>query len=265
MIIDHLTSNDVLFPKSHPCNTVPRDFKIQPADFFAKPQEIKILDIVDKWDWSGIDAYLDEKKAKKARLRDFMFTNGWQGLDQNGQGFCWSYDTAHAIMTRRLLAGLPYVRLSGHAVACKIKNYRDEGGWAALSHAYAKSNGYPDVQHWKEKSMSPSYDTADTWANAAQYKITDDVVDLNAQVYDQTMADKIWWTLLLTGNPVQMDWQFWSHSVLAWDIVRIEKGVYGIDGPNSWGMGWGDNGNYTINLSAHPRPMGAVATIGTPG
>jgi len=262
LVIDDSTPNDVLFPKSHPCGTISRDFTVQPADFFGTPAQVKVLDIVDRWDWSGIDAWIAEKKAKKARIRDVADANNFQVLDQNGQGFCWAYDEAQAVMVRHMLSGRGVPRLSAHAVACKIKNFRDEGGWAALAHAFFRKEGCPDVMHWKEKSMSREYDTPAAWENAKQYIVTEDVVDLNAQVWDQTMSEKIWWTLLLTGNPVDMDWQFWGHSVLGCDIERLESGVYTVNGPNSWGMGWGDRGWYSINLKAHPRPMGCVATIG---
>lgn len=263
MIIDASTPRDLLFPPGVVCNTVPRDLSVQPMGMFARPAQVKILDIVDRWDWSAIDAWIDEQERRKSRVRDVAERLQWKCLNQNPQGFCWSYSTAHAIMARFMLSGRPIPHLSAHAVACKIKNFQDQGGWAALSHAYACEHGYPTVATWKERSMSRQYDTAATWAEAANYKITQDVVELDSQVWDRTMARKVWWTLLLTNSPVQMDWRFWGHSVLGWGIRRIEKGVYGVDGPNSWGPEWGDNGAYTINLNEHPDPMGCVAVIGT--
>lgn len=252
-------SNDDLFPKTHPCGTIPRDYTVQPASMFTAPNNIPLI---PRSEW---DARIAEQDARQSSLEHLLNTRGFQCLDQNGQGFCWAYSTTGSVMVKRAAAGMPYKRLSGHMVGCLVKNFRDEGGWCGLSQDFVAKNGVADVDHWKEKSMSRSNDTADMRANAKQYVIEQDVVDLSVAVYDRDLSVDLIGTLLLRNEPTPTDWNEWSHSVCAVRLVKIEAGSYGIRIMNSWGPSYGDNGFGTIRLDKWPRPMGAVATIGVTG
>lgn len=267
-VIDHATNNDLLFPKTHARGAVPRDFSVQPADMFSSPDSVKLI---PRSEW---DARIDEQEAQQSSLEHMAKRAGLEVLDQNGQGYCWAYSVTMSVMLRRLAAGQPVKRLSAHAVACIIKNFRDQGGWCGLSQEfisgkakekYGGKYGVPDVDHWKEKSMSPSNNTPETWANAAEYAIEQDVVDIEHQVWDRNLSVDLVATLLLQNIPVPTDWNFWSHSVCGARFVRIERGVYGIKFPNSWTPSWGERGWGTINLSAKGGPDGAVATVGITG
>ncbi len=166
---------------------------------------------------------------------------------------------------------LQYMQLSGHAVGCKVKNFRDEGGWGALSLEFALSNGIPDTAHWKEKSMSRSYDTPETWANAKLYMPVVVVQDLASPVYDRNLSYGQQLTVLLNGGFTVDDYDWWGHCVMGCDavngatqrgITRAESGkllmlqefdlVWGMNDPvtqgigkrfrNSWTDSYGDKG-----------------------
>lgn len=240
MLIDDSTPADVLFPPDMGRGLVPRDYATDPPEMFAPPSEIPLI---PRSEW---DARIDEQERTQSSLEHVWRRSGERHLDQNGQGFCWSYSTAHAIMLSRMANNQPRARLSAHAVACKIKGFRDEGGWCGLSAKFARETGYPTVDVWPEQSMSRAHDNAATWENAALHKVTEDFVDLTARhyYYQNLTFDQVASCLLL-NLPCPTDWNFWHHSVCAVRLVRVEAGSYAIRILNQW-KGWGDDGFATL-------------------
>lgn len=235
---------------------VPRDFSVQPKTMWQAPTDIKLI---PKSEWS---ARIKDKIKYGSQISDVRNTglNGQPipALDQNGQGFCWAYSTGSAQLMLRALQNQPYVRFSPHAVACKIKNFRDEGGWGALSLEWAQKNGYPSEAFWPQKSMSRSYDKQETWDNAKKHLVTEDWVDLSQDVYDRNLTFDMVATLLLSNIPVVTDFNWWSHSVCAIDLVEVEAGSFGLRILNSWGDAWSERGTGVLQGSK-AIPNGAVA------
>lgn len=241
MLIDDTTPNDIPFDPAYSRGLVPRDMATDPPTMFAPPSEIPLI---PRSEW---DARIDEQEAQQSSLEHVWRRSGEPVLDQNGQGYCWAYSTAAAIMATRMAANMPRVRLSAHAVACKIKGFRDEGGWCGLSAEFARKTGYPSVDVWPEKSMSRSYDTAATWANADKHRVTEDWVDLAAShyYYQQLTFDQVA-TCLLLNRACPVDFNWWGHSVCALRLVRVEAGSYGLRIANSWTPQWGEQGFATL-------------------
>lgn len=230
---------------------VPRNLTTQPVGYLsAAPAWSKDVPTIPKSEWSDIIKFNTETKSRLIDIRN-IGDNGRpiKSLDQNGQGYCWAYGTVGAQTILRAKSNLPYRRLSAHAVACKIKNFRDEGGWGALSLDYIAKYGTPTVEYWKEKSMSRQYDTEETWRDASLRKITEGWVDLNAAVYDRDLSFEQMMTLLLMKIPVVCDFNWWGHCVVALDAVEIERGSFGPLIWNSWTDGWGDNGTGVLQGS----------------
>lgn len=253
-IIDDSTPNDILFNpiidgevKGH--GLIPRDYATYPAEMFDPPSD---MELIPRSEWSD---RIKEKEQQKSRLSDIR-----QGpsLDQNGQGYCWAYSTTSCVMLLRARGNQPYVRLSAHGVACIIKSFRNEGGWCGLSAKFHREKGCPSTEFWKEKSMSRSNDKPETWENAAKHKVTEDWVDLTRNVYDQNLTLDQVATCLLNNIPCAVDFNWWSHSVCAMDLVEVESGSYGIRIWNSWGDGWEDRGTGILRGSK-AIPNGAVA------
>lgn len=243
-VIDHSTPNDVLFPSSHRRGYDPATVA---KGMFARPGD---MTLIPRPEWDARIAERERTRSGLKFVRETMANGGrHKSYDQNGQGFCWAYSTGAAVTYARGRDGAPYRRLSPHAVACKIKNFRDEGGWCGLSAQFARENGYPTEAEWPAKSMSRSYDTAATWAAAANNKVVEEWFDLTHAVYDQTMTFDMVATQLLLNNPVQCDFNWWSHSVCAIDLVRIEAGSYGLLIHNSWADSWGDAGTGVLRGS----------------
>lgn len=226
---------------------IPRDMEKHPPGSYGAPEwSLDDLKIIPRSEWSD---RIREMKRTKSRLSDIrnIADKGkpFLNLEQNGQGYCWVYSTTHAVTIWRAVAGLPFVRLSAHAVGCKVKNYRDEGGWAALSMDFISKFGVPSVEFWKEKSMSRSNDTEATWKNAGLHKITSGWVELSSPVYDRNMTFDQFATCLLNRIPVAADYDWWGHSVCAMDLEEIEPGSFGARIINSW-PNWGENGTAVL-------------------
>lgn len=238
---------------------VPRDFVIQPH--CATPNAFDAVDmpLIPRSEWSD---RIKEMERTKSRLSDIrrVANNGGiiPSLDQNGQGYCWAYGTGSAIMLARAVMNQPYVRVSPHAVACKIKNFRDQGGWGALSMEFAVKYGYPSDEFWPQKSMSRQWDNEKTWENAKLHQVTEGYWDLSKAVYNRNLTWDQVMTLLLCRIPVVVDFNWWGHVVCYEDPVEVEPGSFGGRCLNSWSDNWGDKGEAVLRGNK-AIPDGAVA------
>lgn len=233
---------------SHPRDVgfglVPRDYSVDPESMFAAPSDMKII---AKGDW---DAYYDEQEAQQSSL-EHIYLSGPNGgpafvnLDQNGNGYCWSYSTGSSIMLDRLKRNLAPVRLNPHGPAAIIKRGADQGGWCGQSAAFARDYGYPEEGtgpgQWPLHSRNLKYDTPECRAEMAKRKTEEEWVDLTRQQYDQNLTMDQIATCGLTNIPGPGDYNWWSHSVCRVRWVRIEKGSWGQLILNSW-KGWGRHG-----------------------
>jgi hypothetical protein len=248
---------------------VERDYSRNPVGSYEGVEPFKLA-VIPRAEWSSRIKDGVEAKATYADLRTIGNNGGHvKSLDQNGQGYCWAYSTAAAITACRIRDNQPYVRLSAHAVAAKIKNFRDEGGWNPLSVEFAIKTGYPDVSVWPEKSMSRNYDTTATWLNAARHKIVDGWMELTPPVYDRNLTFDQLMTCLLLRIPCPVDYNWWGHSVCAVDPVEIDSSLplsdirrWGVRIWNSWTDNWGTLGMGVL-AGSKSVPNGATACKGT--
>lgn len=257
-VIHDRTKDHIHSPRSYVKGYVERDYKVYPKEMFAPPSEIPLI---PRSDWQAIIQEQEEQQSSLEHMWRRTYGNNVRRahLDQNGQGYCWAYSVSHTIMMARCRDNQPPKRLSAHAVACKIKNFRDQGGWCGLSAQFIRENGVPTVETWKEKSMSRQYDNPETWNEAQQYKITEDYVDLTRDVWGQNLTYDQVITCLLMNIPCALDYNWWGHSVCG---VRA-KWVDGQACPviiNSW-QDWGEDG-FAVLQGQRAIPNGAVATRG---
>lgn len=228
---------------------VKRDWSIYPAKMFGHLPST--MPIIPRSEW---DARFDEQEKEQSSLKHLRMRTGPNGshipsLDQNGQGYCWAYSTVMGMILTRVKNNQPYVRLSAHAVGCKVKGFRDQGGWCGLSAKFVRENGCPSVALWPEKSMSRTHDKPETWANAALHKVTEDYADLTLPVHAQNMTEDQVATCLFHNQPCSLDWDEWGHSVCGIRWCRVEAGSWTPEIINSWSDSWGDKGTGKIRTS----------------
>lgn len=221
---------------------------------FAPPTEITLI---PRSEWSE---RIKEKVATKSQLSDMRLKAGIPSLDQGQVGYCWAHSVTGTVMMSRMVSNEPYVPLSAYAVAATIKKGRDEGGWCGLSAQFARDKGIPSQSLWPQGDRNyTAHDKPEVWADAARHKITEDWVDLTADVYDQSLTFDQVATCLLLNVPCAVDFNWWSHSVCALDLVETSPGQFGIRILNSWGDSWSDRGMGVLSGS-RAIPDGAVAT-----
>jgi len=259
-VIDDSTNNDVLNPKGFgkgfDPDQIPKDLPKPIPLFGDAPNQIK--EFSDS-ELLARTQELWERKATLWHLRQIAADGVWMPtLDQNGQGYCWNYSLVRLLMFLRAIQNQPYRRLSGHANACMIKNFRDEGGWSGLAYERAFKVGCPSVEFWKEKSMSRSNDNPATWENAIGNRISEGYFNESVAVYDQNLTRRQRMTLLCLCIPYTADRNRWGHSTLDHTPV-IKDGEVWPMGDNSWTDGWGDRGSYTFVGESMEHVDGAVA------
>lgn len=261
-IIDDDTPADVTHHRQFSRGLIPRDYETIPQGRYATAPAFD-LPLIQRSEWS---ARIKEMKETKSRLSDIRNTgiNGQRipCLDQGRSNYCWGHSAVHAVMLLRARDLQPYVPLSAFAVAAIIKNGRNEGGWGALSLNFITEDGVPSQELWPQGSVDLRRKTPAMWANAAQHKVTEGWVDLQAAVYDRNLTFDQMMTLLLCRVPVVVDFNWWGHSVCAMDPEEIEPGSFGPRILNSWyespGQEWNGDGTAVLRGS-RATPDGAVA------
>lgn len=265
LIIDDSTNNDQLYIKDADGKWMQPGYDpttVQAVEGFGAfndlfgdaPNQIKLIDP------SEYDAYIDEQEARKSALKHRIAAAGsiMAALDQNGQGYCWAYSTGYAVMCMMMLMNRKIKRVSPHAIACKLMNFQDRGGWCGFSAKAAQEMGYPSQEFWPQQSMSRQNDNERTWADAALNKITGMWYDTARQHYNQFLTDQQICTLLLMGIPVPADFMWWGHSICLIGLERVERGVYGKRFMNSYSPTWGEAGQGVLTGS-RARADNAVA------
>lgn len=248
---------------------VPRNYSANPVGSYDGSTTFsKLNDELVLMPWEDMPDAIAELVANKSQLsdiRDHAYGSPYKSLDQNGQGFCWMYSGTAAVMILRAKANMPHVRLSAHAGACIIKNFRDQGGWGAQGLDRLRSHGQPSVEFWAEKSMSRQYDKPETWENAALHKVSEGFIDLDEAQYDRRLSFQQVLTCLIRRIPVIADYNWWGHSVCALDAVDVspnksnrDPSRYGVRIINSWTDNWGTNGTGVLTGSK-AIPDGATA------
>lgn len=231
---------------------VPRDFGKVPLGSYSGGEPFQeLMPLIPREEWPERCA---DGVAQESQLSNFQT---WDVLDQGSHGFCWAYSVTACVMLARAAMGLPYVRLSPHAVACKIYGFQDRGAWGAVAFDFIHKNGVPSDELWPQKSMNRSNDNAATWKDAFKYRITEGFIDLSPpHPADADMTFDEVATCLLGRIPVVGDFNWWGHSVALADLVDLrpqdgQQGLsnpdrWGVRGPNSWTKNWGNNGWFVL-------------------
>lgn len=236
-------------PEGYGRGLTTRDYEQFPVGYNSKPFD---LPLIPESEWQ---TRLDQQIAAKAQLHNIR-DKGNDGkpipsTDQQQTNFCWAHSSVGAVILLRATQGEPYVPLSATAVACKIKNFKNVGGWGSQSLEYIAAHGVPDINHWAQGNagINKHYDSDETWQNAAKHKVTE-WMDLQPRNKQQFV------TCLLNNIPVVTDLNHWGHSVVTMSILSFNPFRTLIW--NSWSDAWGKNGTGILEGSK-AIPDGAIA------
>lgn len=231
--------------------------ELQTVSSFAPPTEIKLLTLDE------IAERAIALEAAKARISDRLRLAKIPSTDQNGHGYCWAYSTGGCIQTCRELAGLPYVRLNPHSIASIVKNGADRGGWCGQSMRFAIEHGIAPMGNgdgqWPEHSRDYRRHQGSCKENMLRFRIDEGWVDLSKPEWNNEIKFQAVLTLLVTGTPCALDFNWWGHSVMGCDVVVLSKAnkEFAIRIRNSWTDRWGDLG-FSVLSESKSRPDGGV-------
>ena len=203
---------------------IPRPWGTYPQGCYAGEVGVHAINDLPEINPADFPGMIAELEQSKSRLSDFrMRGNNGQMIpsrDQNGRGYCWRHSGTSAHLAIRARDEQPYLDLSAYAGACRIKQYRDEGGWGAQGVDDIFTFGDPTSDFWPQRAVSRQYDTPATWENAKKQRFTEGFIDLGSPQYDRSMTFNQMITCLLCRIPVVVDFNWWSHSVCAIDAVN---------------------------------------------
>ncbi len=229
---------------------IPRDYRARPVGYLAVARPFD-LPLIPESEWAD---RLAAQKAAHTQLSDIRNRGMWgspiPSRDQDGWGYCWAHSSTSACLILRAIEGLPYADLSAFAVACIIKNYRNQGGDGSESLEWIAANGIPTSKTWPQQGHSPSLDTPAMRAEAAENKVLE-WMDLDPQNMKAQLV-----TCLLSGIPVVSDFNWWGHSVCSLNLESLSPFQTRIW--NSWSDTWSDNGTGILSGN-RAIPDGAVA------
>jgi len=220
-------------PPGYAKGGIPRDYKEFPVGY-SKYARAFDIPLIPENEWQE---RLDYQIATKSQLSDIR-NRGFNGkpipsTDQGNRGYCWAHGPVSAALLARAVANQPFVDLSAYAIACIIKNYRDEGGWGIQAIEFMAQRGVPSSEFWPQRSVDRANDNPRTWENAAKHKNCE-WIDLDPRNKAQLV------TCLLSGIPVCAGYNWWAHEICIMDLVSLDP--FRVRIWNSWGDHWGENG-----------------------
>ena len=254
-IIDDDTpdGSELLHPPGFGLGGEPRDFAVDPPEMFDPPSA---MPLIPRSEWP---ARIKEQEELKSRLSDVLLAAGIPSMNQGPNGYCWGHSTVGCVQAVRAVNNQPYVPLSAYAVCATIKRGANQGGWSGLSAKFLRERGVPSQSLWPQGDRDyRKYDKPEVWANAALHKVTEEWTDLTRDVHSLNLTFDQLASCLLRGIPCAIDLNWWSHAIMACDLVEVEAGSFGVRIRNSWGDQYGDKG-FAVLRGSKAVPDGALA------
>ena len=224
-----------------------RDFSANPLGSLQSARKFD-LPLIPRVEWKD---RIEEMTRKKQRIRDVLDHVKQPIKDQQQTNFCWAFCVVKAIEVARALQGQRYVELSPASIACKIKNFRNVGGWPGEATEFIHQHGVATAERWPVTAIDRRYDTRE--ANAEREMFT--TPEWNRLPAVQLLIK--WMTLALNHIPDAVGLMWWGHAVLFLDPVVDRRGQFGIEFANSWNTTFGDKG-YGVVMENKARPDEAI-------
>lgn len=199
----------------------------KPLDHNTRVYSAKFGDhfpLIPRSEW---EARILEQKRLKMRVSDHQ---RFRSTDQDGLPTCWAAGACHTFTTMRVMQGLSPIFISPCSIAVPISGGHS-GGYEGDAVKYFTQHGGVREDLWgpHDTSRRLMNDPACV-ADRANF-ISLETLELEG--FDQFA------TALLLGFPCVVAYDWWSHVVMAADLIQIERGSYGLLDRNNWGD-WGE-------------------------
>jgi hypothetical protein len=194
-----------------------------------------VLKVIPRSEWSARIKMMDEKWAWPSDYCDF------RPRAQGNTNFCWANAPCAAVDVVRRQMGLPFSETSAASIACRITEFRNDGGWGIDALKYLIYQGASSSKLWPNTAISREYDNALSDADRPNRKVLE-WIELEKHNFAQVA------TALLLGYPVEVGYDRFpgsdlGHEVCAVRLIEDTPGRFGILIRNSWGD-WGDSNRW---------------------
>lgn len=230
---------------------IPRNYELIPYGSmpFAPAAE---MDEIPRSEWKD---RIEEAEKNKTRIVDLCDAVGSPVKNQASTNYCWINAVIRAMEIVRVIQNEPLIPLSSASIGCKIKNFKNQGGWGLEGVQYAVKHGAVPMSMWPNAAIDRKYDTPAANAERTKFKIIE-WEDL-PNTFEAVM------TRVLRNIPCPVGYNWWGHEVCAVAGVVISADKYGIIIDNSWGN-WGDRGRGVLNESKGRPDDAQSPRVGTP-
>jgi hypothetical protein len=213
-----------------------RDFDRNPFGSYCDPYEETDI---PRSEWTERAEVLEVSKATPEHLCEYARV---PILNQGRRPYCWCYGMTGLMMAGYATSGLIVPHLSATSLAAKIKNYRDEGGWAGEAIAGNQKYGISTLDFWPEAVADRRYDTPEQRENAALHKAVE-YAELRARSFAAVAS------ALLRGRAVSLGLSWWGHLIYGTKLMVLGRDRYGVLIRNSWGTDWEKGGMAVLEES----------------
>jgi hypothetical protein len=242
---------------------VPRDYNQIPLGSLPYTTAFDIP-VIPSSDWPAL---LEAQEASRARMSDLRAFHNLKSSNQNPLPYCWIHGCVNPMRLLRAQQGQPYSDLEPTSAGALIKNFRSVGGNTPESVRHLAEKGVTTTEFWPRNRLDRSLNTEESRKNAYAHRLLE-WWELRPNNFDQLA------TCLLLGFAPTIGLMWWSHMIVALDLVRLGRNEYGVRIWNSWGDGYGENGEAVLPESksiafdqmcartithngnpSHPRPL----------
>jgi len=144
-----------------------RDYAADPvgANFATPPDDF----LIDMSLWAEMIEEGDRNESSLMHM--WLKAPGSKPPNQNGTNYCWAFGAIDAVKAFLIRTGAGYIDLSPASVACKVKNFANQGGYDMQAVKYAAQHGVCECKYWPEHSRDRKYDNAESQENRKKYII----------------------------------------------------------------------------------------------
>ncbi len=234
-----------------------RGLELNLREAYASAADYAYEGVADRFDpaWlvpqSEWEARIKEMTERKLLVSDLIDFYKIPEKDQGPTNFCWMYGPVQCQEVVMCKQNETYVDLCATSAACRVKGFRNVGGWGKEAIMHLQDLGVTSTKLWKNQAIDRKYDTAEAKQEALLYRV-------NRWIETQPRNLEQMVSMLLRGYPGAFGYNWWRHEIMGCDLLWLD-GEVALRIRNQW-KGWG-NRNFGILRGSKMLPDDAVYPV----